>query len=167
MTAYILTEQEHTQITEHYERLYAEIDLSEWDGKAAQLLRDTLAMLKAMKPVHVHEWFRTIEMKPTEMRCISCGTWGSTLPEESAPAAVSGWEPIDSAPKDGTEILVHFKSVGVRQVSWCDECGDSKSEYALWRVDDNKHGPYPLRGYRNGDETGWMPLPPAPTGEPE
>lgn len=92
MTAYILTEQEHTQITEHYERLYAEIDLSEWDGKAAQLLRDTLAMLKAMKPVHVHEWFRTIEMKPTEMRCISCGTWGSTLPEESAPAAVSGWK---------------------------------------------------------------------------
>ena len=56
MTAYILTEQEHTQITEHYERLYAEIDLSEWDGKAAQLLRDTLAMLKAMKPAKPKGW---------------------------------------------------------------------------------------------------------------
>ena len=56
MTAYITTPEQHAQITEHYERLYAEIDLSEWDGKAAQLLRDTLAMLKAMKPVeHIAE----------------------------------------------------------------------------------------------------------------
>lgn len=25
---------------------------------------------------HRHEWFRTGEMKPGQMRCISCGKWG-------------------------------------------------------------------------------------------
>ena len=72
------------------------------------------------------------------------------------------WQPIDTVPKDGRDILIHFKSVGIRQVSWCDEYGDPSGEYALWRVDDNKHGPYPLRGYCDGDETGWMPLPEPP-----
>lgn len=74
MTAYILTEQEHTQITEHYERLYAEIDLSEWDGKAAQLLRDTLAMLKAMEPVEPTFYMSKHQSKPRFYR------EGETLP---------------------------------------------------------------------------------------
>lgn len=81
MTAmYMMTEAQHAQITEHYERLYAEIDLSEWDGKAARLLRDTLAMLKAMQPVspsiysityagaHVNNFHRVQENAEHEMR---------------------------------------------------------------------------------------------------
>lgn len=79
-----------------------------------------------------------------------------------APQAVPAWLPIESAPKDGRDILVYFKTAGIRQVSWCDSDGDPKGEYAIWHVDDNKHGPYPLRGYCSGDETHWMPLPAAP-----
>ncbi len=63
------------------------------------------------------------------------------------------WQPIETAPKDGTEILVYFETLGVKQVSWYDD---------LWAVDDGKHGPYFLRGYRDGDDTHWMPLPAGP-----
>lgn len=79
-----------------------------------------------------------------------------------ADPVLRGWRTIESAPRDGTEILVAFKSVGVRQVSWQDPYDDS-NEYAIWCVDDNKHGPYPLRGYSEGDDTAWMPLPAPPS----
>ena len=32
-----------------------------------------------LRPVpvqHAHQWFRTGEMKPGQMRCIACGKWG-------------------------------------------------------------------------------------------
>jgi hypothetical protein len=69
---------------------------------------------------------------------------------------------MDTAPKDGTEILVYFIQHGWKTVSWTDSDGDPSSEYALWHIDDHKHGPYPVRGYRSGDEKAWMPLPPPP-----
>ena len=73
------------------------------------------------------------------------------------------WLPIETAPRDGSEILVYFKKIGVRQVSWCDRNGDTEGDCVLWRVDDNKYEPYPLlRGYSRGDDTHWMPLPPPP-----
>ena len=72
------------------------------------------------------------------------------------------WQPIETAPKNGTRILVYFRDMGVHAVLWTDFDGDSDSEYAGWYVDDNKNGPYPLRGYIAGDDTHWMPLPEAP-----
>jgi hypothetical protein len=77
------------------------------------------------------------------------------------------WKSIETAPKDGAEILVFFKSVGIKSVSWTDTDWDSASEYALWCVDDNKFAPHPLRGYSSGDEMCWMhlPKPPAIKGE--
>lgn len=74
------------------------------------------------------------------------------------------WQPIETAPRDGTEILIAFEGIGVRQVSWQDPYGDN-NDYAIWCVSDNKNGPYPLRGYSEGDELGWMPLPPPPKGD--
>lgn len=72
------------------------------------------------------------------------------------------WQPIETVPKDGSSILVYFKSaaLGVQQVFWHDihNLGDG-----IWCVDDNKHGPYALRGYCDGDDTHWMPLPAPPT----
>lgn len=68
-----------------------------------------------------------------------------------------GWQPIETAPKDGTLILVSFGAKGVRAVSWEDD---------LWCVDDDKHGPYPLRGYSYSTFTApthWMPLPAKPS----
>jgi hypothetical protein len=69
------------------------------------------------------------------------------------------WQPIKTAPKNGTQILVFFKGWGVKQVFWDDPHGGG----GIWCVDDNKHGPYPLRGYRDGEDTYWMPTPPPPT----
>ena len=73
-----------------------------------------------------------------------------------------GWQPIETAPKDGTTILVWFKQHGAMTVCWGDRDYDHTSEYAIWLVDDHKHGPYPVRGYSRGDDTHWMPLPSAP-----
>jgi hypothetical protein len=72
------------------------------------------------------------------------------------------WQAIETAPKDGTEILVSFKKVGVKCVAWTTRWGDPTDEYAHWHIDDNKHDPYPLRGYNEGDELGWKPLPQPP-----
>lgn len=69
------------------------------------------------------------------------------------------WQPIETAPKDGTTILVYFRQHGAMTVFWGDHDYDHTSEYATWLVEDHKHGPYPVRGYSKGDDTHWMPLP--------
>lgn len=77
------------------------------------------------------------------------------------------WQSIETAPKDGTLILVHFKTKGVRAVSWDSPFHDEVTEEnGLWCVDDDKHGPYGLRGYNKDGPTApthWMPLPSPPT----
>jgi hypothetical protein len=76
-----------------------------------------------------------------------------------------GWMPIETAPKDGTRILVYFKPHGWVSCSWddADHPLGPESPYAHWHVDDFKHGPYPVRGYINGDDIYWQPLPTLPT----
>lgn len=69
----------------------------------------------------------------------------------SQPVREPGWMPIESAPKDGTDVLVHAAG-STHAVSWCEDA-------EWWVVDDNKHGPYRLRG---SEPTHWMPLPSAP-----
>jgi hypothetical protein len=75
---------------------------------------------------------------------------------------MSEWQPIETVPKDGTRILVYFGSMGVREVFWSDA---HDADFKLWCVDDNKHGPYYLRGWSETGErapTHWMPLPEPP-----
>lgn len=74
-------------------------------------------------------------------------------------AQTSGWQPIETALKDGTPILVDFGKHGIHRVIW-DSPFDWGEGTKIWCVDDQKHGPYPLRGYSESDEAGWMPLPP-------
>ncbi len=80
---------------------------------------------------------------------------------------VGGWMPIETAPKDGKLILVNFKIKGVRAVSWDSPFHDEVTEEnGIWCVDDDKHGPYGLRGYNDDGPTApthWMPLPLPPT----
>lgn len=88
----------------------------------------------------------------------------------SAPPCKSEWRPIESAPRDGTDILVYFAPItgritGAWKVSWENLYGERTPEDGSWCVDDNKHGPYPLRGYCAGDATHWQPLPASPLGE--
>ena len=80
---------------------------------------------------------------------------------------MSEWQPIETAPKDGEHILVSFGTMGIWQVSWCAPAWaehDDKDSW-IWCVDDNKHGPYALRGYNDEGPrapTHWMPLPAPP-----
>ena len=64
------------------------------------------------------------------------------------------WQPIKTAPKDGTDILV-MTGETMHVVRWINIHGD----FDYWAVDDNKHGPFTLRGKA---PTHWMPLPEPP-----
>ena len=64
------------------------------------------------------------------------------------------WQPIETAPKDGTDILV-MTGETMHVVRWINIHGD----FDYWAVDDNKHGPFTLRGKA---PTNWMPLPEPP-----
>ena len=71
-----------------------------------------------------------------------------------ADAGLSEWQPIETAPKDGTDILV-MTGETMHVVRWINIHGD----FDYWAVDDNKHGPFTLRGKA---PTHWMPLPEPP-----
>lgn len=69
----------------------------------------------------------------------------------------AGWQPIETAPQDGTTILVSFGRVGVWAVEWFEALG--------WCVNDNKHDPIRLRGWGYGDgrePTHWREMPAGP-----
>jgi hypothetical protein len=68
-------------------------------------------------------------------------------------------QPIETAPKDGREILVYFETIGWKSVMWSSDDSDGP---CAWCVDDYKHGPFPVRGYARGGATHWLPLPEDP-----
>ena len=73
-------------------------------------------------------------------------------PAVAVPSVPTGWQPIDTAPKDGTDILLF---TGVQTCIAC----YIQHDIEWWHIDDNKHGPFPLRG---PSPTHWMPLPAPP-----
>lgn len=78
------------------------------------------------------------------------------------------WQSMDTAPRNGKPILVYFArdGLGVQQVFWSSPHEDEVTlENGIWCVDDNKHGPYALRGYCDGDDKCWQPLPLPPQKE--
>jgi hypothetical protein len=62
--------------------------------------------------------------------------------------SIVGWQPIETAPKDGTEILA----------VWC-----GKLMLALWNTEANNWQEYSNGDFDTGGElTHWMPLPEPP-----
>lgn len=61
------------------------------------------------------------------------------------------WQSIETAPRDGQAILVTD--------GWDCYCVEWDEEFDWWTVDDNKLGPFRLRG---SAPTHWMKLPAAP-----
>jgi len=61
------------------------------------------------------------------------------------------WLTIETAPKDGTAVLV--------AEGWFCYCVEWNKEFDWWAVDDNKLGPFRLRGQA---PTHWKPLPTPP-----
>lgn len=81
--------------------------------------------------------------------------WAGSVLLRSLTNAWFPWRPINSAPQDGTAILVYAEGV-MAVVRWIDP---PDSENGWWHVDDNKHGPFALRG---PSPTHWLSLPPPP-----
>jgi len=74
-----------------------------------------------------------------------------------------GWLPIESAPKDGSQLLIWTKRIGFSVVTHdVDEPMPTEivSSGHRFLVDDGKFGPYPIRG---DYPEKWQPLPVAPT----
>jgi len=95
--------------------------------------------------------------------------WGGTdkLYLRPAPKVSAGWQPIESAPKDGIEIIGYCHG-DIRICSW-EELNNPVAKH--WGIDGTWH----RRNIRSGKElmggsfspTHWMPLPAAPKGETE
>lgn len=108
------------------------------------------------------------------LRCKACGLddprnqtcFAGRVPRQDREGG--GWRAIESAPRDGTPILIYFakrtgRLEGAYRVEWHNLHGETTPEDGSWCVDDEKFGPYALRGWCSGDEVGWQPLPAAPT----
>lgn len=90
--------------------------------------------------------------------CGVCGSHSGTSSKNVKEDVVKAWNTrasewlhFDTAPKDGTRILC-FAGGYIYAVEW-----DVDESY--WVVDDNKHGPFPLRGPY---PSFWMPTPDPP-----
>lgn len=94
--------------------------------------------------------------------------WANSIREAlaalSAPAAVAGWQPIETAPKDGEFLL------GV----WEGEWRKPKQRFRVYHATGHDNGPsWAMRGSYRTEEggayevAGWMPLPTAPKPSPE
>lgn len=71
----------------------------------------------------------------------------------------AAWQPIETAPKDGTRILGFAAYIPeVTIVSWkvCEPFGEKKT----WTTD--SEGPGYSFGFDDGDIVAWMPLPEPP-----
>ena len=86
----------------------------------------------------------------------------------AAPVAAQGWLPIESAPKDGTDILVllDVASVHVVHIAWWRKEGDlddgTDEDVGWWSYVTNSVSQEKLEGYR--EPLYWMPLPAPPPG---
>jgi hypothetical protein len=82
-----------------------------------------------------------------------------------APAApsVAQWMPIETAPKDGTPVLIWGATLCVPGEMVVGIRSDEHDDLELWDIHDGKHGPHRLRG---PSPTHWMPLPASPGAQP-
>lgn len=67
------------------------------------------------------------------------------------------WQPIESAPKDGTEILVYGPHKN----------GGTYRDVQRWPKNWSSKWPVSYMAYAAGEPLGWMPLPAAPAAKPE
>lgn len=68
----------------------------------------------------------------------------------------AGWQPIETAPRDGTRVLCVWACAWGEMVyeGWCQSAGTARDGGDFWR----SHSLVPV----SGRPTHWMPLPPPP-----
>lgn len=82
-------------------------------------------------------------------------------------ALASQWQPIETAPKDGTEMILS-NGVAVQQGWWIDNPGgtteyrDADGNYVGQHDDEGYLGWWDVGGGMLPEPTHWMPLPPSP-----
>lgn len=72
--------------------------------------------------------------------------------------ALTEWQPIETAPKDGTDILVYQTDVSEPSMTVC-AFDEDWSNDGWWTCCDGKNADIPLRG---PEPTHWQPLPSPP-----
>jgi hypothetical protein len=76
---------------------------------------------------------------------------------------MSEWQPIETAPKDGTRVIVAFRNNCVTIARWSDACAfesnDEGPHWVEWECDDHFYSSH-LTG--PNEPTHWMPLPEPP-----
>lgn len=79
------------------------------------------------------------------------------------------WQPIETAPKDGTQILGWCSNYGARQTHWhfYGECSIAKAQFDAGKGESgNWYWEEPLNHWLSSwKPTHWMPLPAAPTSD--
>ena len=149
---------QHARITELESQLAQRFDAADMATAAAQGFRDGVASVAASaesEPVAtIKSWTNGSYWRNYNVVFhrddLPVGTDLYTHP--SPPEGMAGWQPIETAPKDGQAILV-TDGMNCYCVEW-DE------EFDWWTVDDNKLGPFRLRG---SAPTHWRELPPPPS----
>ena len=82
-----------------------------------------------------------------------------TTPPKLKP--LTGWQPIETAPRDGTEILM-TNGVDVSSGQWLSEYGGTYDQEGAPNGDGCDAGWTDWSGGMQPDPTHWMPLPPPP-----
>lgn len=85
---------------------------------------------------------------------------------------MSEWQPIETAPKDGTEVLVYRADTGVMLARWiapCDFMTEAEMDHVLDATDDGGDPDWFAADFIGGGRisndglpTHWMPLPAPP-----
>lgn len=73
---------------------------------------------------------------------------------------IMDWQPIETAPKDGSYVLLFFPVRGVMRGRWNNDAYATKPR-PYWRHD--LEPLYGTREVRKYQPTHWMPLPPPPS----
>jgi hypothetical protein len=103
---------------------------------------------------------------PNHLVCAECAfelmDHFTAAPRATGETTVEAWQPIETAPKDGSAILVYGPEL-LREVNGhCAVVRWQTNEYSTvpwWTISDGKFGPHDLRG---PSPTDWQPLPAPP-----
>ncbi|WAJ27157.1 hypothetical protein [Antarcticirhabdus aurantiaca] len=136
---------------------------------AGVVVADLLALGREIENTHGEEARKLLDAAAAALSTPSVPAvaelWGDGLAQSAASGAAAGWMPMESAPKDGKEVILRIPARG-----W----PDHYQQIAHWADDMSGEEQPPFRGwFRNtgygyaevADPTGWRPLTASPAGD--
>lgn len=132
---------------------------SQWAIDAAEMLRDMAEALAA----HRAQAGKQAEC-PGCQTPRACQYNGCAAALAASPHQVAQWQPIETAPRDGSEVLIFEVYERLPVIGWWSE--KRKRWYASTEVYDTDGDATVIDKLYTDGVTHWMPLPAAPTKEP-